>query len=32
LAEAALDAAEDAARALWTALDGIETERLARAA
>jgi pyrroloquinoline-quinone synthase len=31
-AEAALDAAESAARALWTALDGIEAERLARAA
>lgn len=28
--EAALDAAEDAARALWAALDGIETARQAR--
>jgi len=26
----ALDAAESAAKALWTALDGIERERLAR--
>jgi pyrroloquinoline-quinone synthase len=31
-AGAALDAAETAAKALWTALDGIEAERLARAA
>jgi pyrroloquinoline-quinone synthase len=31
-AQTALDAAEDAAKALWTALDGIEAERLARAA
>jgi pyrroloquinoline-quinone synthase len=31
-AETALNAAEDAAKALWTALDGIEAERLARAA
>lgn len=31
-AEVALNAAEDAARALWTALDGIEAERMARAA
>ena len=31
-AETALDAAEAAAHALWTALDGIEEERLARAA
>jgi pyrroloquinoline-quinone synthase len=31
-AETALDAAEDAAKALWTALDGIEAQRLARAA
>src|SRR5262249_39389787 len=29
-AERALDAAETAAKALWTALDGIERERLAR--
>jgi pyrroloquinoline-quinone synthase len=31
-ASRALDAAESAAKALWTALDGIERERLARAA
>jgi pyrroloquinoline-quinone synthase len=31
-AGAALDAAETAAKALWTALDGIESSRLARAA
>jgi pyrroloquinoline-quinone synthase len=31
-AEAALDAAENAARALWTALNGIEARRLAMAA
>ncbi|HEX4007410.1 MAG TPA: iron-containing redox enzyme family protein [Acidobacteriaceae bacterium] len=32
LAEPALAAAEDTARALWTALDGIQARRLARAA
>lgn len=32
VAEKALDAAEDAARALWNALDGIEASRMARAA
>jgi len=31
-AERALNAAENAAKALWTALDGIEAERMARAA
>lgn len=31
-AEAALDAGEHAAKALWAALDGVERERLARAA
>jgi hypothetical protein len=31
-AEAALDAAEEAAKALWTALDGIEARRMAVAA
>jgi len=31
-AERALNAAENAAKALWTALDGIETDRMARAA
>lgn len=31
-AETALAAAEDAARALWSALDGIEADRMARAA
>ena len=31
-AQRALDAGESAAKALWTALDGIESERTARAA
>jgi len=30
-AERALNAGENAAKALWTALDGIEAERIARA-